>query len=91
MINFRAEAFCVMTVESLTKSELWQAFERQARRERKQPAAVLARLMLEYLEIAEDVRLNEELRRDAHTSGFAESDAVRLVKARRAAKRRRAA
>lgn len=80
-----------MTVESLMKTALWQTFERQARRERKQPAAVLARLMREYLEVAEDVRLNEEMRRDARAGGFAERDAVRLVKERRAAKRRRAA
>lgn len=72
-------------------TELWQEFERRARRERKQPAALLARLLREYLEVGDDVRLNEEMRRDARRSGYDESDAVRLVKANRASKRSRAA
>ena len=80
-----------MTVESLMKTELWRAFERRARRERKQPAALLARLLREYLEISDDVRLNEEMRRDARRSRHAEADAVRLVKEHRAAKRGHAA
>lgn len=80
-----------MTVESLMKTELWQAFERRARRERKQPANLLARLLREYLEITDDVRLNEEMRLDAQRSRYTEADAVRLVKEHRAAKRRHAA
>lgn len=80
-----------MTVESLMSTELWQEFERRARRERKQPAALLARLLREYLEVGDDVRLNEEMRRDAQRSGYDESDAARLVKAHRASKRSRAA
>lgn len=80
-----------MTVESLMNTELWQEFERRARRERKQPAALLARLLREYLEVGDDVRLNEEMRRDARRSRHDESDAVRLVKAHRALKRSRAA
>lgn len=80
-----------MTVESLMKTDLWQEFERRARRERQQPAQLLARLLREYLEISDDVRLNEEMRRDARRSRLAEADAVRLVKEHRAAKRRHAA
>lgn len=79
-----------MTVESLMKTELWQEFERRARRGGLQPAALLARLMREYLEISDDVRLNEEMRRDARRSRYTEADAVRLVKEHRAAKRRHA-
>jgi len=80
-----------VTVESLMNTELWQEFERRARRERKQPAALLARLLREYLEVGDDVRLNEELRRDARRSRYDESDAVRLVRDYRASKRSRAA
>lgn len=80
-----------MTVESLMKTELWQAFERRARRERKQPANLLASLLREYLEITDGVRLNEEMRLDARRSRYTEADAVRLVKEHRVAKRRHAA
>ncbi|MGA9995085.1 MAG: hypothetical protein WBP93_06715 [Pyrinomonadaceae bacterium] len=80
-----------MTVESLMKTDLWQEFERRARRERKQPAVLLARLLREYLEIADDVRLNEEMRREAQRSRYTPADAVRLVKEHRTAKRRHAA
>jgi hypothetical protein len=80
-----------MTVEALMRTELWQAFEQQARREGQPPARVLARVLRDYLEIAEDVRLNEEMRRDARASGYAEADAVRLVKAHRGARKRHAA
>lgn len=80
-----------MTVESLMETELWQEFERRARRERKQPVSLLARLLREYLEISDDVRLNEEMRRDAQRGRYTESDAVRLVKERRAAKKGHAA
>ncbi|MGB9178523.1 MAG: hypothetical protein WCB68_04685 [Pyrinomonadaceae bacterium] len=80
-----------MTVESLMKTDLWQEFERRARRERKQPAALLARLLREYLEITDDVRLNEEMRREAQRSRYTADDAVRLVKEHRTAKRRHAA
>lgn len=80
-----------MTVESLMKTELWQEFERRARRERQQPAALLARMMREYLEISDDLRLNEEMRRDARRSRNKEADAVRLVRQHRAAKKRHAA
>ena len=80
-----------MTLESLFKTELWQDFERQTRARRKQPADVLAALMRDYLETAEDVALNEAMRRDARRSGRRESDAVRLVREHRAEKQRRRA
>jgi hypothetical protein len=80
-----------MTVEALMKTELWQAFEQRAQRERKRPAALLARLLREYLEVGDDVRLNEEMRNDARRSRYTEADAVRLVREHRAAKRGHAA
>ena len=78
-----------MTLESLFKTELWQDIERQTRARRKQPADVLAELMRDYLETAEDVALNEAMRRDARQSSYTEADAVRLVRERRAEKQRR--
>jgi hypothetical protein len=86
-----ARGCVIVTVESLMNTELWQEFERRARREHKQPAALPASLLREYLEIGDDVRLNEEMRGDARRGRYGEADAVRLVKSHRAAKRSRAA
>lgn len=80
-----------MTLEALLKTKLWRDFERQAQSERRQPAAVLADLLREYLEIAEDVALDEAMWRDAQKSGYREADAVKLVREHRAAKRSRRA
>lgn len=77
-----------MTLERLLDSTLWKEFEQQARKEKKAPANVLAKLMREYLEIAEDVKLNAAMSREARRSGSTEADAVRLVKEYRAAKKR---
>ena len=57
-----------MTLETLLKTELWHSFEQQTRARRKQPADVLADLVRDYLETAEDVELNEAMRRDAHSA-----------------------
>jgi hypothetical protein len=73
-----------MTLETLTKTDLWAAFENQARAEQKKPAEILAELLREYLEISADLKLNESMRRDAQKSGLRESDAVRLVREHRA-------
>ncbi|MDQ3754008.1 MAG: hypothetical protein M3371_04680 [Acidobacteriota bacterium] len=80
-----------MTLETLLKTKLWHSFEQQTRARRKQPADVLAELMRDYLETAEDVEFNEAMRRDARKSGLREADAVRLVREYRAAKQRRRA
>ena len=76
-----------MTLESLIRSPLWENFERQTRKEKKQPADVLAALVEEYLEMAEDVAQTEAMRSDARRSGWREEDAVKLVRAHRAEKR----
>lgn len=47
--------------------------------------------MRDYLETAEDVGLNEAMRRAARKSGLREADAVRLMREYRAAKQRRRA
>ncbi|HEX8564310.1 MAG TPA: hypothetical protein VF648_01485 [Pyrinomonadaceae bacterium] len=77
-----------MTLETLTKTDLWAAFENQARAEQKKPAEILAELLREYLETSADVKLNESMRRDAHKSGLKESEAVRLVREHRANRRK---
>lgn len=77
-----------MTLETLTKTDLWAAFENQARAEQKKPAEVLAELLREYLETSADMKLNESMRRDAQKSGLKEADAVRLVREHRAEQRK---
>ena len=47
--------------------------------------------MREQLEIAADVALNNEIRRDVQKSGYKEKDAVRIVREYRAEKRKRRA
>jgi hypothetical protein len=76
-----------MTLETLLKTELWQHFQQQARAARRKPADMLAELLREYLETANDVALNEAMRRDAQNGGYTQADAVRLVRRHRASKK----
>jgi len=80
-----------MTLDGLIRSDLWREFEEYARSRRKQPTRLLAELMREQLEIAADVALNNEIRRDVQKSGYKEKDAVRIVREYRAEKRKRRA
>ena len=80
-----------MTLDGLIRSDLWREFEEYARSRRKQPARLLAEIMREQLEIAADVALNNEIRRDVQKSGYKEKDAVRIVREYRAEKRKRRA
>jgi hypothetical protein len=80
-----------MTLETLLRTKLWHKFERGTRAARRQPADVLTKLVRDYLEAAEEVALNEAMRRDARRSGYTEADAVKLVREHRAAKRERRA
>ncbi len=80
-----------MTLEGLIQSDLWREFEEYARSRRRQPARLLAELMREQLEIAADVALNNEIRRDVQKSDYKEKDAVRIVREYRAEKRKRRA
>ena len=80
-----------MTLETLIRSDLWTNFEKQARKQKKQPSDVLLKLLREYLEIAEDVALDEAIARSARRSKYKESDAVKIVRQYRKEKRARRA
>lgn len=69
-----------MTVETLLKSELWQAFEITLRDEQQQPGDVLAELIGDYIEAKADARLDEQIEEFANPHGYTEDDAVELVK-----------
>ena len=80
-----------MTLETLIRSELWANFEKEARKRKKQPSAVLAELLRDYLEISKDIALTEAMRRDVRKSGYKEADAVKIVRQYRTEKRKQRA
>ena len=80
-----------MTLETLIRSELWTNFEKQARKQKKQPSDLLAELLREHLEIADDIALTKAMRREAHKSGYKEGDAVRIFREYRAENRKKRA
>ncbi len=79
-----------MKNETLFDQTIWEEFQRQAKRRRRNPVKLITDLMREQLEIWEDEKLFREMRRDAQKSGYKEDDAVELVKQYRREKRQRA-
>jgi hypothetical protein len=75
----------------LSNSPLWEQFQRAARKRRRNPVRLLTDYMRECLEVWEDQKLDEEIRRDAQRSDCAEEDAVEIVRRHRLGKGRRAA
>lgn len=80
-----------MANDILADSPVWEDFQREARARRRNPVRLLTEYMRERLEIWEDQKLDEEMRRAAQRSGYTEADAVDLVRKYRAEKRQRAA
>ena len=64
-------------------SPLWEHFQKAARRRRCNAVRLLNEYMRERLEIWEDQKLDEEIRRDARKRGHREQDAVKLVRQHR--------
>lgn len=79
-----------MKNETLFDQTIWEEFQRQAKRRRRNPVKLITDLMREQLEIWEDEKLFREMRRDAQKSGYKEDDAVELVNQYRREKRQRA-
>ena len=79
-----------MKNETQFDQTIWDEFQRQAKRRRRNPVKLISELMREQLEIWEDEKLFREMRRDAQKSGYTEDDAVELVKQYRREKRQRA-
>lgn len=59
---------------------IWEEFQREARKRRRNPTKMLAEYMRECLETWEFDRLFKEMRRDAQKSGYKEEDAVEIVR-----------
>jgi hypothetical protein len=80
-----------MTTKTIDESPVWKQFETEAKKRRRNPVKLLSEYMKECLEIWEDEKLDEEIRKDAQKSGYTEDDAVELVRQYRREKKDRAA
>ena len=69
---------------------IWEEFQKQAKKRRRNPVALVTELMREQLEIWEDEKLDKAMRRDARKSGYTQDDAVELVRQYRREKKARA-
>lgn len=74
-----------MAKEALVESSpLWEQFQAEARKRRRNPARLVTEYMRECLEIWEDEKLHEEIRADVQKymrdNGLTEIDAVELVR-----------
>ncbi len=70
----------------LPESTLWSEFQEAARKRRRNPARLLTDYMRECLEVWEDQKLDEEIRREAQRSGYREEDSVDIVRRHRSGK-----
>jgi hypothetical protein len=80
-----------MAKNTFLDSPLWEQFQKAARKRRRNAVRLLTEYMRERLEIWEDQKLDEEIRRDARKSGHREEDAVKLVRQHRLESRDRRA
>ncbi|HQR35953.1 MAG TPA: hypothetical protein PLK30_24735 [Blastocatellia bacterium] len=76
-----------MKNEILFDQAVWEEFQKQAKRQRQNPATLLTGFMRECLETWEYKQLDKEMQRDAQTSEYTEDDAVELVRQYRAEKK----
>ena len=66
-------------------------FQQEAKKRRRNPGNLLTEWMREQLEIWEDEKLDQEMKRDVQRSGYTEDDAVELVRQYRREKKQQAA
>ena len=80
-----------MTTKTIDESPVWKQFETEAKKRRRNPVKLVLAFVKEQVEIWEDEKLDEEIRKDAQKSGYTEDDAVELVRQLRREKKERAA
>ncbi len=80
-----------MTANTVNDSPLWEQFETEARKRRRNPVKLVLDLIKEQIEIWEDETLDNEISLEAQKSGYTEDDAVELVRQYRREKKERAA
>jgi hypothetical protein len=69
---------------------IWEEFQKQAKKRRRNPVTLITEMMREQLEIWEDEKLDKAMRRDARKSGYKEEDAVKIVRQYRLEKKQQA-
>jgi len=74
-------------IESTKLSPAWPLFEAEAKRRRRDPRRLLTDSMKACLQSWADADANEQMAAQTKASGLAETDAVRLVREHRAAKK----
>lgn len=72
----------------LPESTLWNEFQEAAKKRRRNPVRLLTDYMRECLEVWEDQKLDEEIRREAQRSGYSEEESVDIVRRYRSEKAR---
>jgi hypothetical protein len=77
-----------LTLDTLMESDLWREFEKAATAKRRRPIDLLAEVIAEFLETQADIALFDDIERDIRATGYTEDDAVELVKAYRASRRK---
>ena len=77
-----------ITLDALTESDLWNEFEKTARDKRRRPVELLADMIADYLETQEGNTIFDDLAGDLRHTGYTEDDAVEVVKAYRATRRK---
>jgi len=79
-----------MKKEIVFDSEIWEEFQKQAKKRRRNPVEMLTEYMRERLDTWEFDQLFKEMRRDARKSGYKEEDAVEIVRQYRREKKEQA-
>ncbi len=79
-----------MKNEIMFDPAIWEEFQKQAKKRRRNPVALVIEWMREQLEIWEDEKLDKAIRRDVRRSGYTEDDAVELVRQYRREKKQQA-
>jgi len=69
---------------------IWEEFQKQAKKRRRNPVTLLTEYMQECLDTWEFDQLFKEMRRDARKSGYKEEDAVEIVRQYRREKKEQA-
>ena len=72
---------------TINSSPVWEQFQQEARKRRRDPVRLLTEYMRECLEVWQDQKLDEEIQREAQNSGYREADAVTIVRHHRQKKR----
>jgi hypothetical protein len=75
-----------MEKRTISESTLWREFQEAAKKRRQNPVRLVGDYMRQCIELWEDQKLDEEIRREAQRSGYREADSVDIVRRHRSNK-----